>query len=94
MDQALLYVWVAIMVVLIVTAPAIRKVRGKKLPESQDFVVVGFALGTALALVKLLFEVLTQESLQAELNWDGTVALCISSSLGIYMSVKSIAQLF
>ncbi|MGC8713765.1 MAG: hypothetical protein ACP5RH_15350 [Leptodesmis sp.] len=39
-------------------------------------------------------KVITQEKLQADLDWDGTVALCISSRSGIYLSLKEVLKLF
>jgi hypothetical protein len=82
------------MVVVSVAAPLVRQKRGHKPPDTQDFMVAGFALGSAIALVKVLIKLVTQEKLQADLDWDGTVALCISSGLGIYLSLKEVIKLF
>jgi len=51
-------------------------------------------LGSAIALLKVLIKVLTQDQLQADLEWDGVVAICISSGLGIYLSLKEVIKLF
>ncbi len=82
------------MLVVVVAAPLIRKKRGKQVAEQQEFIVAGFALGSAFALLRVLFKVVTEEKLQTDLEWDGTVAICISSGLGIYLSLKEIIKLF
>ena len=94
MNLNFLYVWLGVMVVVSIAAPLVRKTRGQNAPDAQDFIVAGFALGSAIALVKVLIKLITQEKLQADLDWDGTVALCISSGLGIYLSLKEVIKLF
>lgn len=82
------------MMFTLIAAPLVRRARGRKAPSSQDFVVAAFALGSVIALVKVLIKIITQESLQLELDWDGTIALCISPFLGIYLSLKEVIKLF
>lgn len=82
------------MLIVTIGAPLVRKKRGQSPPDTQDFVVAGFALGSAIALLKVLIKVITQQALQDDLDWDGTIALCISSGLGIYLSVKAVIKLF
>ncbi len=94
MSLNFLYIWLALMVAVTVAAPLVRKTRGQNAPDTENFVVAGFALGSAIALIKVLIKVITQEKLQADLDWDGTVALCISSGLGIYLSLKEVVKLF
>lgn len=94
MNQTFLYIWLGVMTFTLVASTLARWSSGRKAPLSQDFVVAGFALSTAIALVKVLIKVISQESLQAELDWDGTIALCISSFLGIYLSLKEVVKLF
>jgi lysylphosphatidylglycerol synthetase-like protein (DUF2156 family) len=94
MNLNFLYIWLAVMLVVSVAAPLIRKKRNKPGLDTQDFMVAGFALGSALALVKVLIKLITQEKLQADLDWDGTIALCISSGLGIFLSLKEVLKLF
>lgn len=79
MPLNLLYIWLGVMIVSIFIAPLIRRIRGQKPPKPEEFVVAGFALGGAIALLKVLIKLLTQEKLQTELDWDGSIALCISS---------------
>lgn len=93
MDRNFLYIWIGVMLAMLVIAPLSRRLRSKKPPESQEFVVAGFALGGIIALVKVLIKLLTQEQLQADLEWDGTIALCISSGLGIFLSAKEVFKL-
>jgi hypothetical protein len=89
-----LYVWVGVMAVVLLIAPLIRNNRGRKPPKTEEFVIAGFALGGAIALIKVLIKLLTQEKLQADLDFDGSIALCISSALGIYFSLKEVWKLF
>lgn len=80
------------MLFVITVAPLVRKRHGKNAPNEQEFIVAGFALGSAIALFKVLIKVVTQEKLQTDLEWDGTIAVCISSGLGIYLSLKEITK--
>jgi len=84
------------MVAITIAAPLVRKQRGQNAPDTENFVfvVAGFALGSAIALIKVLIKVITQQKLQDDLDWDGTVALCISSGLGVYLSLKEVIKLF
>jgi hypothetical protein len=94
MNLNFLYIWLSVMSVVSIAAPIVRKKRGQKPPETEEFMVAGFALGSAIALVKVLIKLITQGKLQADLDWDGTVALCLSSGLGIYLSLKEVIKLF
>lgn len=78
----------------LVAVPLIRKAKGQKPLDPQDFVTAAFAFGGAITLVRILIKAITHEPLQAELEWDGTLALCISASLGIYLSLKEVLRLF
>jgi len=94
MNLSFLSLWLGVMLFVVIAVPLVRKRRGKNAPNEQDFIVAGFALGSAIALFKVLIKLLTQEKLQNDLDWDGTIALCISSGLGIYLSLKEIIKLF
>jgi hypothetical protein len=94
MSLNFLYIWLGVMTVVLLAAPLIRTMRGRKALNSEDFVVAGFALGGAIALIKVLIKLLTQEKLQTDLDLDGSIALCISSGLGIYLSLKEVFKLF
>jgi hypothetical protein len=89
-----LYIWLIVMIAALLAAKLARKSRGRKGPSTDEFVVAGFALGGAIALFKVLVKLVTQEKLQTDLDWDGTIALCISSGLGIYISLKEVFKLF
>jgi hypothetical protein len=89
-----LYLWLGLMGIVTISAPIVREKRGLNAPNTEDFVVAGFALGSAIALGKVLYKVITDTELQADLDWDGTVAICISSFLGIYLSLKEAIKLF
>jgi lysylphosphatidylglycerol synthetase-like protein (DUF2156 family) len=94
MNLNFLYIWLGVMIIVTITAPIIREKRGLNSLDTEDFVVVGFALSGAIALFKVLLKVLTETQLQKDLDWDGTIALCISSVLGIYLSLKEVIKLF
>ena len=82
------------MLIVGIAAPLVRKTRKKNALDEKDFVVVGFALGSAIALGKVLFKLIIDTKLQADLDWDGTIGLCISCGLGIYLSLKEVYKLF
>lgn len=94
MNLNFLYVWFGVMIIVTITAPIVRKRHGLNSLNTEDFVVAGFALGSVIALFKVLFKVMTETKLQKDLDWDGTIALCISSSLGIYLCFKEVIKLF
>jgi hypothetical protein len=93
-NRDFLYIWLGLMVFVTVLSLVLRKQRRAKVPDTEDFIVAGFALGGAIALFKVLVKVISDERLQADLDWDGTVAICISSFLGIYLSLKEVWKLF
>ncbi len=94
MDLNFLYIWLAVMTILTIAAPIVRKKRRVKPLDTESFVVAGFAFATAISLFKVLFKVITETPLQTVLGWDATIALCISSGLGIYLSIKEALKLF
>ena len=49
MNLNFLYIWFGLMAIVTITAPIVRRKRGLKALDTEDFVVVGFALGTAIA---------------------------------------------
>lgn len=51
-------------------------------------------MGGAITLFKVGIKVIIDTKLQTDLEWDGTVAICISCALGIYLSVKEVIKLF
>ncbi|MBC7970808.1 MAG: hypothetical protein H7Z11_11905 [Verrucomicrobia bacterium] len=59
MNLNFLYVWLGVMLVVSIAAPLVRKTRGQNAPETQDFMVAGFALGSAIALIKVLIKLTT-----------------------------------
>jgi hypothetical protein len=62
--------------------------------DEQIFLTAGFSLGGAFALLKVALKVIFDEKLQAELDWDGVIAIIISCGLGIFLSIKEIRKLF
>ena len=94
MNLNFLYIWLGVMLIVGIAAPLVRKTRKKNALDEKDFVVVGFALGSAIALGKVLFKLIIDTKLQADLDWDGTIGLCISCGLGIYLSLKEVYKLF
>jgi hypothetical protein len=94
MSVDFLYVWLGVMIIVVIVAPIVRKRSKKPALDEKDFVATGFALGSAIALGKVLFKVVADKKLQADLDWDGTVGICISCGLGIYLSLKEVIKLF
>jgi lysylphosphatidylglycerol synthetase-like protein (DUF2156 family) len=94
MSLDFLYIWLGVMLVVVIAAPIVRNRRKKTVLDERDFVVTGFALGSAIALAKVLLKVITDKKLQADLDWDGTIGICISCGLGIYLSLKEVIKLF
>ncbi len=91
--QLYLYIWFSLMMLSVVASWFIKRFQGKKAASPEDFMLASFALGGAITLFRVLLRALTQESLQAELEWDGTIALCISATLGIYLSLEEFKKL-
>jgi hypothetical protein len=94
MSLDFLYIWLGVMLVVLIAAPIFRKIFHKPALDERDFVLTGFAFGSAIALAKVLFKVIADKKLQADLDWDGTVGICISCGLGIYLSLKEVVKLF
>jgi lysylphosphatidylglycerol synthetase-like protein (DUF2156 family) len=94
MSLNFLYIWLGVMLIAVITAPIVRNRRKKAALDERDFIVTGFALGSAIALAKVLLKVITDKKLQADLDWDGTIGICISCGLGIYISLKEVIKLF
>jgi lysylphosphatidylglycerol synthetase-like protein (DUF2156 family) len=94
MSLDFLYIWLGVMLVAVIAAPIVRNRRKKTALDERDFVVTGFALGSAIALTKVLLKVIADKKLQTDLDWDGTVGICISCGLGIYLSLKEVIKLF
>lgn len=88
MDQVLLYTWLSITAVATLSSLILKKMRGRSLPSSEDYAIAAISLGGAVALLKVFFTVITQEQLQAQLDWDGTVAICVSTLWLTFRSIK------
>ena len=91
--QLYLYIWFGLMMLSVVVSWSVKRFRGKKSASPEDFMLASFALGGAITLFRVLLRALTQESLQVELEWDGTIALCISATLGIYLALEEFKKL-
>jgi hypothetical protein len=90
------YIWFGVMIAAIIIAPLKRKMLGQKPAQAieLEFVGAGFALGGAIALIKVLIKLVMDTKLQADLDLDGSIALGISSLLGIYLSLKEFLKVF
>jgi hypothetical protein len=89
-----LYIWLGVMAIVMIAAPIVRKKRQKNALDERDFIVAAFALGGTITLAKILVKVIIDKKLQADLDWDGTLALCIGCGYGIYLAVKEVIKLF
>jgi hypothetical protein len=95
-EQALRYVtlWCILMVSLSLSSVLGRAARKKASAKLEEFIVAGFALGSVVALAKVLVKLVTDHKMQEYVDFDGSVALFISCVLGIYFSVKEVGKLF
>jgi ABC-type Fe3+-siderophore transport system permease subunit len=89
-----LFVWGAVMVTVIIAASIFRKKPNKNSLSETEFLLTGFAIGSAISLVKVLIKVIGDEKLQADLDLDGAISLCLGCGLGIYLSLKEVIKLF
>ncbi len=71
MDRIFLYLWLVVMTVTLLAAPLNRKIQDREPLTQESFVSAAFALGGAIALMKVLIKVLfTQPQIQEDLEWD------------------------
>ncbi len=89
-----LLVWGIVVVTVIIAASTIRKNRKQNSLSETEIVVTGFAIGSVISLVKVLVKVVSSEKLQADLDLDGAISLCLGCGLGIYLSLKKLIKLF
>jgi ABC-type Fe3+-siderophore transport system permease subunit len=89
-----LFVWGAVMVTVIIAASVLRRKPNKNSLSETEFLLTGFAIGSAISLVKVLIKVIGDEKLQADLDLDGAISLCLGCGLGIYLSLKEVIKLF
>lgn len=89
-----IYVWLIAWVGAILLSAGTKKQKKQPPPELENVIVSGFAVGSAIALAKVLYKLLTDAGLQNSLDFDGSIALLISSALGIYFSLKELRKLF
>lgn len=91
MDQVILYVWLSVTAIATLSSLVIRKKQGRSLPSSEDYAIAAISLGGAVALLKVFFTVVLQEQLQAQLDWDGTVAICVST---LWLAFRSLEEAY
>jgi hypothetical protein len=89
-----LFVWGALTVAVIIAASILRKNRQQNSLSEPEIIVTGFAIGSAISLAKVLIKVVGDEKLQADLDLDGAISLCLGCMLGIYLSLKEVIKLF
>jgi ABC-type Fe3+-siderophore transport system permease subunit len=89
-----LFVWGAVVVTVIIAASIVRKNRKQNSLSETEIVVAGFAIGSMISLVKVIIKVVSTEKLQADLDLDGAISLCLGCGLGIYLSLKEVIKLF
>lgn len=94
MKLNLLFVWGAVMVTVIIAASIVRKNRQQNSLSETEIILTGFAIGSAISLTKVLIKVVGDQKLQADLDLDGGISLCIGCGLGIYLSLKEVIKLF
>ena len=89
-----LFVWGAVVVIVIIAASIVRKNRKQNSLSETEIVVTGFAIGSAISLAKVIIKVVGDEKLQADLDLDGAISLCLGCGLGIYLAFKEVIKLF
>lgn len=89
-----LLIWFILTVVLTGAVLVWRKNHQLPLLKSEKFVVLALASGGLIVFAKVLHKALLNEDLQKILDWDGSIALCVGSSFGLYLSGKEIWKLF
>jgi hypothetical protein len=86
-----LILWLMVYAIVVTVAHRRRKTTGTS--DEQIFLTAGFSLGGAFALFKVLVKVITDDKLQQALDWDGAIAIIISSGLGIFLALKEVKKL-
>ncbi len=89
-----LFVWGALTVAVIIAASILRKNRKKNSLSETEFFLTGFAIGSAISLAKVRIKVIGDEKLQADLDLDGAISLCLGCGFGIFLSLKEVIKLF
>jgi hypothetical protein len=90
MPSNFFHIWLGAMLIVFPAALLIRTMRGRKTLNVEAFIVAGFTLGGAITLIKILIKLLTQEKLQTDLEFDGSMGLFLGSSAGIYVALKEV----
>jgi hypothetical protein len=90
MSSNFVHIWVGVLIVVHLAALPIRTMRGRKSFNNEDFIVTGFELGGAISLIKIIIQLLTQEKLQTDLGFDGSLGLLLGSSSGIYFTLRDV----
>ncbi len=94
MSQTIVYLWFGITAFIGLVVVITQKARKQSLPASEQFVVMALAVGSTIAFGQVLYKIFVLETLRDLLGSDGTIALCIGSCFGIYLSIKEIWKLF
>jgi ABC-type Fe3+-siderophore transport system permease subunit len=89
-----LFIWCVIVASVIIAASILRKNRQQNSLSETEIIFTGFAIGTLISLTKVLVKVVSDEKLQADLDFDGASSLGIGCALGIYNSLKQLIKLF
>jgi hypothetical protein len=90
MPSNFFHIWLSALVVVHLVALTFRTMRGRKSFNNEAFIVTGFELGGAISLIKILIQLLTQEKLQTDLGFDGSLGLFLGSSSGIYFTLRDV----
>jgi hypothetical protein len=90
MPSNFFHVWLGAMIVVHLAALPIRAMRGRKSLNVEAFIVTGFTLGGAITLGKILIKLITQEKLQTDLEFDGSMGLFLGSVAGLYFALKEV----
>jgi hypothetical protein len=84
---------VSVTMVFSISATA-RILNGRPSCQLQEFVGAAVAIAGLLALMNVISKLFKKEELQAELGFDGVVALCVGCTLEAFFALLEVAKLF
>ena len=88
MERTYLYIWVGATAALSCASIAFKVMTGRKLPPSDAFFKASITLGGALMMFRIFLKVFNSDTIQAELESDGTLAICASTVWISFLGVK------
>ena len=88
MERTYLYTWLGSTIVLACASITFKIVMKRKLTPSDHFFKASITLGGALMMFRIFLKVLNSDTMQAELESDGTIAICASTIWISFLGIK------